>query len=116
MEQLRNISFEKLLVIYDKFFSLGYLNTDISDKLACISLTCYITNELRKKGKTINCYDTLLMVCKDYPEDIKNEFLKSLGVMCESLMYGNSVFPDFGIKPKDMPNTIKNILKSYCPF
>ena len=46
----------------------------------------------------------------------KETFLKSLGVICESLMYGNKVFPDFGIKPKDMPKTVQNLLNHYCPF
>ena len=50
MNDLQNISFDKLLAIYDKYFSLGYLNTDVSDKLACISLTCYLTDAFRKKG------------------------------------------------------------------
>ena len=65
MNNLQNISFDKLLAIYEKYFSLGYLNTDVSDKLACISLTCYITNELRNKGKKINCYEVLLQIGKD---------------------------------------------------
>ena len=116
MNNLQNISFDKLLAIYDKYFSLGYLNTDVSDKLACIALTCYITNELRAKGKNINCYEVLLQIGKDMTDLQKDTFLKSLGVICESLMYGNKVFPDFGIKPKDMPKQVKKLLESYCPF
>lgn len=116
MNNLQNISFDKLLAIYEKYFSLGYLNTDVSDKLACISLTCYITNELRNKGKKINCYEVLLQIGKDMTKTQKETFLKSLGVICESLMYGNKVFPDFGIKPKDMPKTVQNLLNHYCPF
>jgi hypothetical protein len=54
MDELNNISFEKLAAIYQKYFSLGYLNSDSSDKLACIALTCYITNELKKKRQ--KCY------------------------------------------------------------
>ena len=113
---LQSISFDKLLAIYDKYFSLGYLNTDISDKLACISLTCYITNELRKKGKKSTCYDVLLQIGKDLPDLEKNTFLKSLGVICESLMYGSKTFPDFGIPLKEMPKQVRKLLGSYCPF
>lgn len=116
MNDLQSISFDKLLTVYSKFFSLGYLNTDISDKLACISLTCYLTNEFRKKGKKTNCYEVLLWIGKDMPEQIKNTFLKSLGAICEDLMYGNTVFPDFGIAPKDMPKQVRKLLDSYCPF
>ena len=113
---LQSISFDKLLAIYDKYFSLGYLNTDISDKLACISLTCYITNELRKKSKKSTCYDVLLQIGKDLPDLEKNTFLKSLGAICESLMYGSKTFPDFGIPLKEMPKQVRKLLGSYCPF
>ena len=116
MNDLQSISFDKLLAIYDKYFSLGYLNSDVSDKLACISLTCYITNELRKKGKNINCYEVLLQIGKDLPDLEKNTFLKSLGAICESLMYGSETYPDFGIAPKDMPQQVRKLLDSYCPF
>lgn len=116
MKDLQNISFDKLLAIYDKYFSLGYLNTDVSDKLATISLTCYITNELRKKGKKITCYDVLLKIGKDMPEQVKNTFLKSLGAICESLMYGSKTYPDFGIPFENMPKQVRKLLDNYCPF
>lgn len=116
MDDLQSFSFEKVSAIYSKYFSLGYLNTGIGDKLACIALTCYITNELRKKGKKMTCYDVLLTIGKDYSDLEKNTFLKSLGAICEDLMYGCDTFIDFGIKPKDMPKTLKNLLDSYCPF
>lgn len=38
----------------------------MGDKLACIALTCYITNELRKKGQKVTCYDVLLKVGNDF--------------------------------------------------
>ena len=116
MNDLQSISFEKVLAIYDKYFSLGYLNTDVSDKLACISLTCYLTNALREKGQKVNCYQVLLQVGKDMPDLVKNTFLKSLGVICEDLMYCCDAFPDFGIKPKEMPSIIRNLIDKYCPF
>ena len=116
MNDLQNISFDKLLQIYDKYFSLGYLNNDVSDKLACISLTCYITNELRKKGRKINCYEVLLQIGKDMPDLVKNTFLKSLGAICESLMYGSKTYPDFGIDHKNIPKQVRKLLDDYCPF
>lgn len=103
-------------MVYRKYFSLNYLNSDMGDKLACIALTCYITNELRKKGKNVTCYDILLKVGKDFGETEKKTFLKSLGAICEDLMYGCSTFLDFGIKPKDMPKTLQKLLNNYVPF
>ena len=116
MNSLENTSFDKVLKIYTKYFTLGYLNTNLSDKLACIALTCYITNEIRKKGKNVTCYDILLKIGKDFPDLEKNTFLKSLGAICEDLMYGCNTFLDFGIPPKEMPIQLKNLLDKYCPF
>lgn len=95
---------------------MNFVTENMSDRLALISLTCYVTDALQKKGKKITCYDLLLTIGKDFSDFDKNTFLKSLGVICQSMMYGCKTYPDFNIKPKDMPKVIKNILDSYCPF
>lgn len=116
MNSLEDISFEKLSKIYTKYFTLGYLNTNISDKLACIALTCYITNQIRKKGKNVTCYDVLLKIENDFTSTDKKTFLKSLGAVCEDFMYGCDTFIDFGIPPREMPSQLKKLLDKYCPF
>lgn len=116
MNDLTNISFDKLSAIYRKYFTLGYLNTDANDKLACIALVCNVTYELNKKGKKMTCYDVILQIGKDFPDLVKNTFFKSLGVICQDLMYGCTTFPNFGLATKDMPKTIKKLLEKYCPF
>lgn len=114
--ELRELSFEKTLTIYQKFFSLHFLNTNLGDKLAVVAITCYLTNELKKKNNDITCYDILLKVGKDFDEVSKNTFLKSLGAVCQDFMYGVKDFPDFGVKVKDMPKQLKKLLDSYVPF
>lgn len=116
MENLENISFEDLCKHYSQYFTLGYLGKNMSDKLACIALTCYITNEIRKKGKNITCYDVLLKVGKDSFPDDKTGFLKSLGAICEDFMYSCDTFPTLGISPKEMPQQLKILLDKYLPF
>ena len=113
---LQNISYKDLVKVYQNYFSLGYINGDISDKFALISLTCYVTNELRKKGKKVNCYDVLLLVGKDFGDLEKNTFLKSLGAVCEDFMYGCDSFPTFNLKSSEIVKTLKNILDKYVPF
>lgn len=113
---LENSNYDKLVKVYNKYFTLGYLGTNISDKFACIALTCYITNEVRKKGKKISCLDVLLKVCSDSIDDHKKLFLEGLGVVCEDFMYGCDTFLDFGIPPKEMPKQLKILLDKYCPF
>ena len=116
MVELANISFDKLLKLYQTLFSLGYINSKFENKIALISMVCYVTNAVRKKNPDITCYDVLLKIAKDFGEVNSNTFLKSLAVVCEDMMYGCSDFPTFGVEPKEMPAQIKKILGDYCPF
>lgn len=116
MTTLENISCDKLNKVYANYFSLSFLDLKFNDKLACITLTCYITNELRKKGQNINSYDVLLKVGKDLPDLVKNTYLKSLSAICEDFLYDCKDFPDFGISVKEMPKQLKLLLDNYCPF
>mgnify|MGYP003435199928 CR=1 FL=1 len=116
MTTLENISCYKLNKVYANYFSLSFLDLKFTDKLACITLTCYITNELRKKGQNINSYDVLLKVGKDLPDIVKNTYFKSLAAICEDFLYDCKDFPDFGIPIKEMPKQLKLLLDNYCPF
>lgn len=116
MKDLENIEFEKLSAIYNKYFTLNYLNSDLGDKLAVIALTCFITNEVKKKGKRVNCYDILLQVGKDFTSTEKHTFLKSLGAVCEDISYGCNTFPTFGVEPKNAVKQLQELLSKYCPF
>jgi hypothetical protein len=119
MNSLENISFEKLSKIYSKYFTLGYLNTNLSDKLACIALTCYITNEVKKKNKNLTCYDVLLKVAKDSGEIEKKTFLKSLAAICEDYMYGYSISRFWSFSERNAQatqNLIRQILSILIDF
>ena len=71
--ELKDLNFDKTLTIYKKFFSVRFLNSNLGDKLAVIALTCYITNELRKKDKKVTCYDVLLKVGKRFRKRRKRD-------------------------------------------
>ena len=114
--ELKDLDFNKTLAIYKKFFSVHFLNSNLGDKLAVIALTCYITNELRKKDKEITCYDVLLKVGKECGYGGKENFLKLAGAICEDFMYGVKDFPDYGVSLKNMPKQLKKLLDSYVPF
>ena len=114
--ELQDTNFDKINKIYEKFFSIHFVGEDISDKFALISLTCYITHQLREKGKQVTCYDVLLKIGSDMTDFQKQTVLKALGAICESFMYGCKKFPTFDLQSKDMPATIKKILSNYCPF
>lgn len=116
MKSQENTSYKTLCENYSKQYTLGYLGPNMSNKLACIAIICYLTNTLRKKDKNITCYDILLKVGKDFSETDKKTFLMSLGAICEDFMYGCDKFPDLGIPVKEMPKQLKILLDNYLPF
>jgi hypothetical protein len=109
---MMGMSYDELKKIYIENFSLGYLNTDINNKFALISLICYITMKAKMKKPDVTTYQIIMKIYNDLPED----FIKALAIICDDFSYGCTEFPTFGIQPKDMIDTIKNLLKSYLPF
>lgn len=118
MNDLANMPFEKVCKIYNKYFSLGYLNTNIENKLAIIALITNLTYEINKKNNNkFNCYDILLKLMKDQPELFKNTFLKTLGAIADDMSYGCTKFEDFNIPLKEQPKVLKDlIINNYVPF
>jgi hypothetical protein len=110
------MNYEKLSNVYNKCFSLNYLGTKFSNKLACISLTCYLTYELKKKKKDITCLDVLHKVFGETKNEDMEKFLQVLSIICTDYMYGCTEFIDFGIPKKEMPKELKKLLDEYCPF
>lgn len=107
-------SYEKLKILYAKYFTLGYLNTDINRKFGLISLVCYVTNKLKEKDQSV----THLLVLQKINADLNlpEDFIQSLSIICEDFSYGCKDFPTFNIKPSEMIDNIKEILKSWIPF
>lgn len=114
MNSLENISFNELRET--QHYAVGYLGSDMQDRLAVIAITCFLTNLLKKKDKGITCYDVLLKVGKDFSDLEKNTFLKALGAICEDFMRNCNTFIDLGISPKEMPKILKKLLNDYLPF
>lgn len=113
---LEEIEYKKLTNIYQKLFSLHYLNCNLGDKLGVIALTCRITHAIKQKNPKVTCYDVLLKIGKDFGETEKNTFLKSLACICEDMMYGVKDYPDFGVKLSDAPKQLQKLLGNYVPF
>ena len=47
LEIEKGLSYKQLLQLYSDHFSLGYLNTDFKNKMALISMICYLTYQLK---------------------------------------------------------------------
>lgn len=105
--------YKEMQKLYNRYFSLGYLNTDISNKFALISLTGYLVYKLKQKKPDITSYQILRKIVNDrLPED----FLKALAVIVDDFSYGCKEFPTFNIEDKKIPAKIKELLDSYMPF
>lgn len=108
------MTYKELEAIFGQYFSLGNLNININNKFALISLICYIVTSMKKKQPDVTYYQVVYKICDS--EGMTDDFIKGLAVMCESFGYGCKDFPTFGIAPKDMVKTCRDILKSYMPF
>lgn len=100
--------------IYSKYFTVGYIGTDIKKKFAVISLICYIVNNLKEKNPDVTYYQIVnkLSIGTGMTED---EIL-GLSIVCEDFGYQCTTFPTFDIKPADMPKTIRQLLMRRLPF
>lgn len=114
LDTLEGKPYKYLLKLYQDNFSLGYLNTDINNKFALISLVCFVTYRAKEKKPDVTHYSILMAIVKDM--DIPNHLIKALAVICDDFAYGTTDFPTFGIAGKDIIPSIKKILQSYVPF
>lgn len=105
--------YEDMQRIYNQWFSLGYLNVDINNKFALISLIGYITYKLKLKKPDITSYRVIRQIIKD---DLSEDYIKRLSIIVDDFSYGCKEFPTFGIEDKKIPIKIKELLNSYMPF
>lgn len=99
--------------LYNRYYSLGYLNTDINAKFALISLVGYLAFKLKQKKPDVTPYQVIRKIVGD---DLPEDFIKGVAVVVDDFSYGCKSFPTFGISDKDIPNKIKEILSTYVPF
>lgn len=104
--------YEEIKEFYNKYFSLNFFGTDISNKFALISLICYLVFKLRPKSPKI----TPLLLLNKINNKVPDNIIQALAIMCENFGYGCTEFPTFGIKDKEIPAKIKELLDNYIPF
>jgi hypothetical protein len=113
MDIIKNPPYTELQHIYNEYFSLGYLNTDITSKFALISLTGYLVYRIKQKKPDITSYVILKKIIGD---ELPEDFIKGVAVVVDDFSYGCKEFPTFNIEDKKIPAKIKEILSSYVPF
>jgi hypothetical protein len=107
-------TYKQLEAYFKQYFGTGNLAADINMKFALISLIGYIVYNMKKKKPDVSYYE----VCYKLMEGLGFEDInvKGLAIMVEDFSYGCTNFPTFGLKPKEMPEKIREILKKYMPF
>lgn len=114
---IENPTYQELSEIYARYFSLGYLNTDIGDKFALVSLTCFLTKQARLKNPDATPYQVLMKIVGDTPQNKEWEFLKALSIVCDDFMKQTTEFLTFDLKSaKEIVVKIRSILDTYLPF
>ena len=108
------MTFKEMKQLYNEHFSTGYLATDINNKFALISLIGYITTHMQAKNPDVTYYQVVYKLAEG--TGLQEEDIYKLAIMSEDFAYGCKEFPTFGLKPKEMPVKVKEILCKYLPF
>ena len=107
-------TFNNLKDIYTQYFSLGKIASDINEKFALISLIGYIVYNMKRKKPDVSYYEVIYKLSEGL--GISDLEIKTLAVIVEDFSYECTEFPTFGLKPKEMPGKIREILSKKMPF
>lgn len=113
MDIIETPPYAEMQRIYSRYFSLGFLNKDINTKFALISLIGYLTDKVKSKRPDTTHYQ---IIRKIVGNDVEEDFVKGLAIVCSDFAYGCKSFPTFGIEDKSIPAKIKEILSDRLPF
>lgn len=108
------LSYNELKDIYIQYFSLGKIASDINEKFALISLIGYIVYNMKKKRPDVSYYEVVYKLSEGL--GISESEIKSLAIIVEDFSYECTEFPTFGLKSKEMPQKIREILSKKMPF
>lgn len=110
-------TYNDLARTYREHFSLAYLNTDIENKFALISLVCFLTKQARVKTPNASCYQVLQKIISGEESSHDMRFIRGLAVVCDDMMVHSKRFLTFDFKSaKEIVKKIKEILHTYLPF
>lgn len=108
------MKYQELKQLYIDNFSLGYINTNLEDKLKLIGLLCNLYNKVSQTKPDITMYSLIQSINKK--SYITDDFALRLSILCEDLAYECKEFPNYGLSGKEMIQAIKDILVKYLPF
>lgn len=113
MDIITTPPYKEMQELYRKYFSIAYISQDLSDKLALISLICYLKYKLSLKKPDVTHYQIVKKIMGD---SMSEDMIKGICVVCSDLGYGCNQFPTFGLEDKQIPGKIKELLSKITPF
>ena len=113
-EKMSTLTYQQRADLYKDLFSLGYINSDINEKLALIALIGYTVMKLREKKPDVTYYQVVQKLGQN--SGIPEEVLWAISIIAEDFSYGCTDFPKFGLEDKQIVPKIKDILNKFMPF
>lgn len=110
----KKLTFKEKAAFYNEHFSIGYINSDINEKLALISLIGYAVKKVREKNPDATFCQVVYKIASGM--GIPEDFLDTISIIAEDFSYGCTDFPKFGLKDKEIIPKIKEIFNKYVPF
>ena len=107
-------TYRQLEAIYNNYFSLGKIASNINEKFALISLIGYIVHNMKKKKPDVTYYQVVYKLSEGL--GLSDVEIKALAIMVEDFSYECTEFPTFGLKNKEMTEKIREILSKKMPF
>lgn len=108
------MKFEELNKFYKNNFSLGYMGKSIENKLALISLICYVKYKASLKNPDVTYYRVITKICNG--KGVSEEQIKALAIICEDFGYCCEDFPLFGLKGNQIIEKIQELILNWMPF
>ena len=116
MMEAWDLTLTDLRSIYNRYFSLACLNVTFENKVALISLICFLTRQARKSNPQATVEQVLKKVLPE-KHDVSPGLLRALVCICEDYLASDTEFPNFGAKSaKEIVLKIREILDKEMPF
>lgn len=97
--------------LFKEEFDISFI-PDFGKRLALISLLGYVMSTLRKTHPDASVYT----VIKNMGSPLYDHEIQALAIVVENFTKGSESFPLFGVAPKEVVKTIKEILNTALPF
>lgn len=106
--------FNKMKEIHDKYFHIDDFAGSFKNKIALISLICWLVAALKKKKPDVTYYQVIAKLADG--SGLSEEDMYKYAIICEDFAYNCTDFITFNLQPKEIPAKIKELFCKALPF